>query len=176
LPEGGEVRFIDIGKAQRMQIDHDTWIVVADGEKFLLLRNEGDAEHPFFRTITKEESENPPARELASDRPGRMPDQGGHPGNVGGAITNVRGQSSAMEETDWHRVAEHRFAEDLAERLIDWVGKGRFDRIVIVADPRTLGVLREAYGDKLGSVLVAEVDKDLTNLTLPDMAKVLKGH
>jgi protein required for attachment to host cells len=45
-----------------------------------------------------------------------------------------------------------------------------------VADPRTLGVLRDAYRDKLQSVLVAEIDKDLTNLTLPDMAKVLKGH
>lgn len=170
------MRTIGLGKVCRMQIDHDTWIVVADGEKFLLLRNEGDAAYPIFRSISKEESENPPARELASDRPGRMSDQGGHPGNAGGAITNVRGPTSAMEETDWHRVAEHRFAEDLAERLINWVGKGRFERLVVVADPRTLGVLREAYGDKLGSALVAEVDKDLTNLTLPDMAKVLKGH
>jgi protein required for attachment to host cells len=35
-------------------------------------------------------------------------------------------------------------------------------------------VLRDAYGDRLQSVLVAEVDKDLTNLTLPRMADVLK--
>lgn len=159
-----------------MQIDHDTWVVVADGEKFLLLRNEGDAEFPILRAISKEEAENPPARDLASDRPGRMPDQGGHPGNVGTAITQVRGPRSAMEETDWHRVAEHRFAEDLAERLIGWVGKGRFDRLILVAAPRTLGVLRAAYGDKLGSALVAEVDKDLINLPLPEIAKVLKGH
>ncbi len=159
-----------------MKIDHDTWVIVADGEKYLLLRNEGDAEHPILRAISSEEAKNPPARELASDRSGRMPDQGGHPGNVGGAITNVRGPKSAMEETDWHRVAEHRFAEELAERLVDWAGKGRFARLVVVADPRTLGVLRQEYGDKLQSALVAEVSKDLTNLTLPEMAKVLKGH
>jgi protein required for attachment to host cells len=159
-----------------MQIEHDTWVVVANGEKFLLLRNEGDAEFPILRVMSKEDTDNPPARDLASDRPGRMPDQGGHPGNIGDAITRVRGPISAMEETDWHRVAEHRFAEDLAERLIDWAGAGRFDRLIVVAEPRTLGVLRAAYGNKLEPMLIAEVDKDLTNMTLPEMAKVLKGH
>lgn len=159
-----------------MLINHDTWVVVADGEKFLLLCNEGDAERPVLRTISKDEAENPPARELGSDRPGRMPDQGGMSSQVGDTIAHGRGPRSAMEETDWHRVAEDRFAGDLAERLVNWVGQGRFKRLIVVADPRTLGVLREAYGDKLQSVLVAEVNKDLTNLTLPDLAKVLKGH
>ncbi|MCF3974675.1 baeRF12 domain-containing protein [Paracoccus salsus] len=159
-----------------MKIDHDTWIVVADGEKFLLLRNEGDAQHPILRAMAKEEDPNPPARELASDRPGRMPDQGGTRGQAGGGIAHGGGPRSAMEETDRHRVAEHRFAEELAEQLVEWAGKGRFKRLIVVADPRTLGVLRDAYGDKLEPVLVAEIDKDLTNLTLPDMAKLLKDH
>ncbi|GGD27912.1 baeRF12 domain-containing protein [Sinisalibacter lacisalsi] len=157
-----------------MKINHDTWVVVADGEKFLLLRNEGDADYPVLRKISKRETENPPARDLASDRPGRMPDQGGIPGKTGGTVTEARGPQSAMEETDWHRVAEGRFAEDLAERLVAWAGEGRFERLVVVADPRTLGVLRNAYGDGLKDVLMAEVDKDLTNLTLPKMADVLK--
>jgi len=157
-----------------MKIDHDTWVVVADGEKSLLLRNEGDAEYPILRAISKQEMENPPARELATDRPGRMPDQGGLPGKAGGAITQGRGPKSAVEETDWHRVAERRFAEDLGERLVEWAGEGRFERLIVVADPSTLGVLRNAYGDRLQSVLMAEIDKDLTNLTLPRMAEVLK--
>ena len=159
-----------------MKIVHDTWIVVADGEKYLLLRNDGNPEHPSLRTISKDEAENPPARDLGTDRPGRMPDQGGMSSRVGGAIGRSGGARSAMEETDWHRLAEHRFAEDLAARLIDWAGQGRFKRLIVAADPRTLGVLRAAYGDRLESVLLAEVGKDLTNLTLPDIAKVLKAH
>ena len=144
-----------------MQLEHDTWVAVADGEKALLLRNQGDAEYPYLRVISKDETENPPSRELGTDRPGRMPDNGDH-------------GRSGMDETDWHRAAEREFAREFAAKLVDWANEGRFRHLVVCADPRTLGALRDGYGDRLKSVLVAELDKDLTNLPVTEMQDALK--
>ena len=92
-----------------MDLDNDTWVVVADGEKYLLLRNRGDRTHLRLEVVDHADIPNAPAHELASDRTGRRYD----------AARNVSGQvkawgRSAMEETDWHRLAEARFADELA--------------------------------------------------------------
>ena len=57
-----------------MKLEHGTWVVVADGEKFLLLRNIGDQDFMHLEVVDHETSENAPARELASDRAGRQQD------------------------------------------------------------------------------------------------------
>ncbi len=144
-----------------MRLSHDTWVVVADGEKYRLLRNEGDALRPKLSVVLAEEIENPPARALSSDRPGRMNDQGR--------------SKSALEQTDWHRLSEQRFAQDLAALLVDWAAQGRFRRLVVVADPRTLGTLRAAYGDRLKSVLAGEIGKDLTNVPIAKIEALLEA-
>ena len=55
-----------------MKIASDAWILVADGEKYLVLRNEGSPAAPHLQVIRESEAENPPTREQGSDRPGRM--------------------------------------------------------------------------------------------------------
>ena len=59
-----------------MRIRNGTWVVVADGEKFLLLRNDGNAERIDLRVIRHREVESPPTREQGSDKPGRFDDPG----------------------------------------------------------------------------------------------------
>jgi protein required for attachment to host cells len=71
-----------------------------------------------------------------------------------------------MEQTDWHRVAEERFALHIAQELSGWASAGQFRHILIIADPRTLGALRQAYDAPLRSMIVAEIDKDLTKLPI----------
>lgn len=154
-----------------MKLEHDTWVVVADGEKFLLLRNIGDAEYPRLEVVDHETSANPPARDLSTDRAGRMHDSARQ--LTGGVEAWGK---SGMEETDWHRVAEERFAEEIAESLGRLASSGRFEALVVVADPRTLGTLRKAYDDALKSRIVAEVPKDLTNLPLAGIEASLKAH
>lgn len=134
-----------------MKLKHGTWVVVADGEKYLLLRNKLDSEFIDLRVIGGEEIENPPAHELSSDRSGRMNDAG-------------PGAKSALAETDWHEVEKQRFAQHLAERLENSAAKGAYEEIVIIADAHTLGQLRSAYGDKTKARLVGEIAKDLTNM------------
>lgn len=142
-----------------MDVPHNAWILVADGEKFLLLRNEGDREYPNFQVITHREIVNPPTREQGTDQPGRYNDAG-----VG---------RSAVEQTDWHWLGKERFARDLAERLHDWAYRQRFDKLVVVAAPRILGVLRPAYHEEVQKRLLAEVAKDLSNHTVEKIEQIL---
>ncbi len=144
-----------------MNIAHGAWIIVADGEKYLLLRNIGDEELADFRVVSHDEIVNPPTRQQGTDRPGRFDDPG-----TG---------KSAVQDTDWHILEKERFAEDLGEKLRIWALEDRFADLVVVADPRTLGVLRETYHDAVKARLKGEIGKDLTNHPLPEIEKTVAG-
>jgi protein required for attachment to host cells len=72
-------------------------------------------------------------------------------------------QRSGMEDTDWHRLAKERFARDLADRLYALAHRGAFDRIVLVADPRVLGALRDHLHKEVRARIVGEVDANLVH-------------
>ena len=145
------------------EIANGTWVLVADGEKALFLENVTDAEDPFLQVRRIEQQDNPLHHEQTSDRPGRMED------------TGVR-QRSAMQEADWHVLAKDRFAEDLADILYRMVHKGMFEKIVLVAPPRTLGSLRPNLHKEVQARIVAEVDKDMTNHPVDRIETLLKNH
>lgn len=142
-----------------MKAPNRTLIIVADGEKYIALRNEGDEDIIDCRVVSHEEIDNPPTREQASDRAGRFDDAG-----IG---------KSAVQQTDWHQLEKERFAEDLAEKLNDWALQNRFKDLVVIAAPQTLGVLRPAYHSEVEARLLGEIAKDLTNHTLEDIEKHL---
>lgn len=145
-----------------MKLAHDTWVIIADGAKYLVLRNHGDEQFIDLRVITKEEIENPATRELSSDRPGRMPDDGhGY---------------SALQETDWHAIEKQHFSKDVGAKLEDWAAHDRFQRLIIIADPKTLGQLRRSFGDAVRQKLVAEIDKDYTNMPMEKIEAALDAQ
>jgi protein required for attachment to host cells len=53
-------------------------------------------------------------------------------------------QRSAVEDTDWHRLAEDRFAAETADALYRLAHAHRFQRLVVVALPEVLGTLRKS--------------------------------
>jgi len=132
------------------ELTKGTWVLVADGAKALFLENITDAQNPNLVVRRVEEQDNPPNRKQQSDRPGRMPDPG-------------PGQRSGLAEADWHRLEEARFAADAADILYRLAHNGAFDRLVLVAPPRTLGELRPHLHKEVASRVVAEIAKDLTN-------------
>ncbi|PTX00829.1 host attachment family protein [Pararhodobacter aggregans] len=140
-----------------------TWVLVADGQKALFLRNDMDAQDPHLVVIRIEEQDNPADRGQATDRPGRMYDGG-------------PGQRSALAETDFHQLAKERFADDLAEILYKQAHRGAFDRLVIVAPPPVLGDLRGKLHKEVASRVVAELDKTLTNHPLDKIEAMLKDE
>ena len=142
-----------------MKIDSGAWILVADGEKYLLLRNAGSRGRLALQVVDRGVQENPPTREQGSDRPGRLDDPG--PGR------------SAIEPTDWHRLGKERFGKELAERLRLWALDGQFRSLVLVADPRTLGVLRPLLHREVTERLAGEISKDLTGQPVPGIEAAL---
>ncbi|MFZ5616504.1 MAG: host attachment family protein [Pseudomonadota bacterium] len=140
--------------------DRITWVAVADGEKAVILRNEDVDTKPSLRLVEAKEIDNPPAREQGAARPSRMND-----GRAGGV------RKSAIELTDFHRLAKEQFARDFAARLNKAATAGAFDRLVIIAPPDTLGELRAHYSADLKKRLAGEIDRDLTKHPLADIEK-----
>ena len=136
--------------SDRHRLKHDGWLVIADGEKALFLRNEGDEKFPNLEVFRELEQENPPNREQAANRPGRFNDG-----------TNVH--RSAVADTDWHRLEKERFAKDIGGRLYKHAHANRFSDLLLVASPMILGEIRKELHDEVKSRVVGEVDKDLTN-------------
>jgi protein required for attachment to host cells len=78
-----------------------------------------------------------------------------------------------MEQTDWHDQAEQRFLTELARRLDAAVTAGETKALVIVAPPRALGVLRQAYSNGLREAVKAEIDKDYVRMPVHEIEKHL---
>ena len=141
------------------ELTHGTWVLVADGEKALILENHGDEKFPDLRVRRKEEQDNPKTIDQVANRPGRMGDS--------------QGNVSAFDDTDWHELAKDRFAHDIADLLYDRAHKGMFDRLVLVAAPNVLGELRKSIHKEVADKVVAEVSKTLTSQSLDEIEKTI---
>ena len=144
-------------------IPHEAWVLIADGEKALFLKNITDEEYPNLEVVRKEEQDNPKDIDQSANRPGRMQD------------TGVQ-QRSAMDDTDWHELAKERFADDLADLLYKQAHKHRFDKIVLVAAPKILGELRKTIHKEVADKVIAEVPKTLTNHPLDQIEDLLRAE
>ncbi len=122
-----------------------------------------DAEPPQARLRASGRLRDPSARlherDLVSDRPGRQFDRAPTPGARRGATAHhgTGGERSARRE------AAVAFARRIALQLERAQRQGRFDRIVLMANPRFLGMLRRVLSPRLGRCVVAEVPKDLVH-------------
>ena len=143
-----------------VKVDYETWMLIADGEKALFLKNLGDAELPNFEVQRVEEHENPSDQEQSANRPGRLSDGG----------PNHR---SAVEDTDFHQLEKERFAAERSDILYKMAHKKRFERIVLVAPAKTLGELRDRLHKEVKDRVVGEISKDLTNHPIDQIEKAL---
>ena len=146
-----------------MDIPNDSVVLVADGRKSLFFRNKGDSEFPDLTVEDQASHPNPAHHEQASDLAGR-------------ASNPVGGHGGSMEEVDFHQQEEDRFAAGLAETLKARALRNDYEKLVVVAPARTLGELRKHYHKAVEERLVAEIPKDLVNLPVPEIEKVLKGE
>jgi len=143
-----------------MQVPHNSFVLVADGQKMLFFRNEGDNEYLNLAVETKNEQENPYDRDQKTDAQGQASNSGG-PGGP------------SMAETDYHQQAEDRFAAEAAEMLKDRALKNNFESLIVVAPPKTLGELRKHYHKEVEKRLIGEIAKDLTGHPVPDIERII---
>jgi protein required for attachment to host cells len=143
-----------------VKIPHNALVFVGDGEKALILRNEGDADLLNLKTERVFTDRNPPTHEQGTDRPGR-------------SFSSVGAGRSSVQQTDWHKLEEHRFAHEVAARLEQVVRERGAEALVVVAPPRALADLRKAFHPEVKKRIVAQIDKDLTKFPIDQIEKHL---
>jgi protein required for attachment to host cells len=138
-----------------------TWVVVADGRKGLILRNAGDATIANLKLIEQVDAEKVPrTSDMGTDKPGRSVEAG-------------TGRHSAMEQTDWHDRAEQDHARVVAAAVDRHCQAGEMGRLIVVAPPRTLAVLRDSFSASVKQKIVEEVAKDLTKHPIHEIERLL---
>lgn len=147
-----------------MRIPNRAGILVTDGRKMLLFRNEGDADYPNFQNVMKEQDDNPADRLHRSDAAGQT------------VFAGAAGRGSGYDEGDLHRQEEARFAVATMQVVNRSAEAGAFDKLVIVADPHTLGALRPHYGRAIQDSLIGEIAKDLVNHPVVEIERILSAR
>ncbi len=102
-----------------------------------------DLLHPAARTH---------ARDLTSDRPGRSFDSAG------------QGRHAMEPETDAKRHEAEVFARQVAERIERARMEGEFDKLVLIAAPEFLGLLRKSLSPTTSGLVAKAVDKSVAGL------------
>ena len=132
-----------------MKIPHNALIAIANGERFLLMRNSGQ---PFEPKLEKVEE-------------------------LDLLLTNfsagVRHQDPAGQRSVSSDIDELSHGAAIAEWLNGRALNNELGEIVIAADPRTLGQIRHHCHKETEARIVGELAKDLTNLPIPNIEKVL---
>jgi protein required for attachment to host cells len=128
------------------------WILTANSGNATLFT----ADSPTAPLTELAAFDNPEARakqmDLASDRPGRSFDSHGE------------GRHAMEVQVEPKKQEQIRFAKLIADRLEQGRVDNAFERLVVVAAPMFLGLLRANFGAPLGALVSLEMDKDYTAL------------
>lgn len=133
-----------------MLLPKGTVFALVDGEQFELYRNEGLEAEPKLTAL--------PLPELD--------------------LTNM---SSGMRR---HAHSGYSADEELAEdahaiAVADWLNgevlAHRIDKLVIAADPRSLGEMRKRYHKELEKVLICDLDRTLTGASPETIVKIVRA-
>ena len=140
-----------------------TWILIADGTQARVLEHAGPGKG--LNMVKGLDWSIPPlqSQDINADRPGR-------------SHSSVGPGRSAMEpRTDPAEHREAEFVRSVAEVMDNKARSGAYDRLVIAAAPMALGNLRKAMSEHVKKTVVAELDKDLTNVPTPQLDRHLDG-
>jgi len=142
-----------------MRIPHDSVVLVTDGRKRLVFRNEGQADALALVVVSAAEDANPRTRQQVTDSAGRY-------------STTVT-SAGALPAADAHEIEEQRFAAETAEELRRGVLTGEYARLVVMAPPKTLGQLRKNYHPEVEKRMLREIGKDVTRHPVGEIEKML---
>lgn len=148
-----------------MKIPHSTLVLVVDGRKMILLRNNGDEAKIDLRTEAEDEQHLARDHELKTDLAGQSP-----------APANIGHHGGTMKEADYEQQREDRWARKVADLLQHRALANDFPALVVIAPPKTLGVLREHYHKAVEALLIGEFPKEMTDRPVPDIEALVTGH
>lgn len=146
-----------------MPIANNALVLVTDGRKTLFFRNHGDENQIDLRTENFDERVDAPNRELKSDAAGSSKQSFGY-------------GRPALGETDFHQQEEDRWAHAAAEAVNERVLKNNFDQLVVIAPPKTLGLIRKKLHKEAERRLLCEIPKEMTGRPIPDIEALIIGE
>jgi protein required for attachment to host cells len=130
-----------------MKVPHKALVVLANGERFVIMRNIGQPFEPKLEMVSELDLE------LTNFSAGAR-----HQDRAGSGSTDV---------------------DELAHgaAIAEWLNKatlnGADEPLVIAADPRTLGQIRQRCHQELQARIVGELAKDLTNQPIEAVERAL---
>ena len=132
-----------------MQIPHNAHVALANGERFLVMRNVGQPLEPKFEQVQSLDLE----------------------------LTNfsagVRHQDPAGQRNGSTDIDELAHGAAIAEWLNERALNGEIEAVVVAANPKTLGQIRQHCHKELERRIVGELAKDLTNQPVPAIEQAL---
>jgi protein required for attachment to host cells len=132
-----------------MRVPHKALVALANGERFLLMRNVGSPFEPKLEKVSELDLE----------------------------LTNfsagVRHQDPAGQRNGSTDIDELAHGAAIAEWLNKKTLNGETEPLVIAADPKTLGQIRQHCHPELQNRIAGEVAKDLTNQPLEAIERAL---
>jgi len=139
-----------------------TWILIANASRARLYRQHGRS--GSWRTV--QEFQHPESsamgRDLRTDRPGRVQQR------------MASGRSAAAEpHVPPKRLEAAHFARELATQLSASLRDAGAARLVLVAPPRFLGLLRKELDAPLRAHVVESLNADLTSVGVAELPKRL---
>jgi protein required for attachment to host cells len=140
-----------------------TWVLIADGGNAKVFESErpgSDLTQVEGMTLT---ADLPANRDILTDRPGRTHESQG------------RARHAKENPSDPHRELKRAFARRLAGILEARLAEQRFDRLVLVAPPATLGDLRDALPKSVKARVTAELAHDLVKTPHSELPGHLEG-
>jgi len=134
-----------------MRLPHKAHLVIADGNHFTLFRNEGSPDNPRLAEEAK-------------------PDLSAT--NFSAGVRNQDSASQLRGRTDLNELAH---GAAVAEWLNAAVLEKKVERLIVVADPKTLGEMRRHYHKELEAALIAEEAKTMTGESIDRIEKMLQS-
>ena len=132
-----------------MELPHKSHVAVVDGERFVLFRNAGSSAEPRLED----------AQEVTVEGE-----------NFSAGVKHQDPVSQRHGRTDLEELAH-------ATAAAEWLNRaaldGTIEKLVVIADPKSLGEMRRHYHGKLEEKLVGEVDKTMTGEPADKIAKAI---
>ena len=129
-----------------------TWVVIADGAHAKVLQF--TPEKPRLEPVKDIAFtiDLPATHDLVSDRPGRVFESHGYASHA------------KAPRSDPHRELKRSLAHKIADALQTSLADQRYEKLVLVAPPVTLGDLREALAKGVRACVTAELAQDLVKI------------
>ena len=129
-----------------------TWIVVASRDEVRIFERKGKKDLTLVTDIGNPEGKLHP-RDLVSDKAGTSSDN------------RMRRRLAYSTEQSPKERSLINFYREIGDQIDLALNKQKFDRLILIAEPRLLGILRSVLPSSVHNVIIQEIHKDLAFAT-----------